>query len=394
MVNQSMVGLGSARSVIRELFEYGKKRAEVVGAENIFDFSIGNPSVPAPASVNEHAIRILQEQSATIHCYTSAQGDLKARQLFVDSLNRRFDDTYTADELYITVGAAAALISTFKALACEGDEFIVFAPFFPEYTVYIASAGAKMVIIPAEIETFQIDFDAFVACINANTKAVVVNSPNNPSGVIYSEDTLKQLTAILEQKSAEYGHPIYLISDEPYREIVFSGHTVPWVPKFYKDTIVCYSFSKSLSLPGERIGYVLVPKVMTDSGDVFAAVAGAGRALGYINAPSLFQQVTALCCDETSDISIYERNANLLVPALEQMGYYVVRPSGAFYLFMRTPEADDFAFSERAKQFNLLLVPGSGFGAPGHVRLAFCVQTEMIERALPKLKELMESYQK
>ena len=392
MVSKRMLGLGTARSVIRELFEYGNQRAAVVGRENVYDFSLGNPSVPAPPQVNETAIRILQEQPDLIHCYTSAQGDAAARQRFADSLNRRFGGDYTADQFYLTVGAAASLCCVFNGLTCPEDEFIVFAPYFPEYKVFIEGAGAKMVLIPPEIEHFQIDFAAFEAAITPNTKGVVVNSPNNPSGVVYSRQTLEQLAAALEKKEAEYGHPIYLISDEPYREIAFAGVEVPWIPHIYKDTIVCYSFSKSLSLPGERLGYVLVPGAVTDSKEVYAAVAGAGRSLGYVNAPSLFQQVTSLCCDMTSDLSVYEKNCNLLVNALREMGYHVAQPGGAFYLFPRSLEPDDMAFSERAKQFDLLLVPGSGFGAPGHFRLAYCVQTEMIERALPKFKALADSY--
>ena len=392
MVSKRMLGLGTARSVIRELFEYGNQRAAVVGRENVYDFSLGNPSVPAPDAVNEAAIRILREQPELIHCYTSAQGDAAARQRFADSLNRRFGGDYTADQLYITVGAAASLCCVFHGLTCPGDEFIVFAPYFPEYKVFIEGAGAKMVLIPPEIEHFQIDFAAFERALTPHTKGVVVNSPNNPSGVVYSRETLERLAEILRQKEEEYGHPIYLISDEPYREIVFSGFQAPWIPHLYRDTIVCYSFSKSLSLPGERMGYVLVPGQAADSGEVYAAVAGAGRSLGYVNAPSLFQQVTSLCCDMTADLSVYERNCKLLVPALREMGYHVAEPGGAFYLFPRSLEPDDLAFSERAKQFDLLLVPGSGFGAPGHFRLAYCVQTEMIQRALPKFRALADSY--
>jgi len=392
MVSERMLGLGTARSVIRELFEYGKQRAAIVGAENVYDFSLGNPSVPAPDAVNETAIRILKENPDIIHCYTSAQGDAAARQRFADSLNRRFSADYTADQFYITVGAAASLCCVFNGLTCPGDEFIVFAPYFPEYKVFIEGAGAKMVLIPPEIEAFQIDFTAFEQAITPNTKGVVVNSPNNPSGVVYSKQTLEKLVAILTAKSEEYGHPIYLISDEPYREIVFGGFEVPWIPHIYKDTIVCYSFSKSLSLPGERLGYVLVPGQVTDSKLVYAAVAGAGRSLGYVNAPSLFQQVTSLCCDMTADLKVYEENCKLLVTSLREMGYHVAQPGGAFYLFPRSLEPDDMAFSERAKQFDLLLVPGSGFGAPGHFRLAYCVQTEMIRRALPKFKALADSY--
>ena len=392
MVSERMLGLGTARSVIRELFEYGNQRKAVVGAENVFDFSLGNPSVPAPKEVNEAIIRILQENPDAIHCYTSAPGDIGARQRFADSLNRRFGEHYGPDEFYITVGAAAALCCVLNGLSCPGDEFVVFAPYFPEYKVFIEGAGAKMVMVPPEVEGFQIDFSAFESMVTSNTKGVIVNSPNNPSGVVYSVETLQKLSAILEAKSAEYGHPIYLISDEPYREIAFGGFEVAWLPKLYKDTIVCYSFSKSLSMPGERLGYVLVPNTVTEAEKVYPAVAGAGRSLGYVNAPSLFQQVTSLCCDLTADISVYERNCNLLVRELRAMGYHVVQPGGAFYLFPRSLEADDMAFSERAKQFDLLLVPGSGFGAPGHFRISYCVPTEMIERSLPKFRALAESY--
>ncbi len=392
MVSQRMLKLGTARSVIRELFEYGKQRAVQVGAENVFDFSLGNPSVPAPEALNEQAIRILQEQPELIHCYTSAQGDLGARQRFADSLNRRFHSHYTPDQFYITTGAASALCCCFSALTCPEDEFIVFAPYFPEYGVFIQSAGATMVVVPPEIETFQIDFTAFQERITPHTKGVVINSPNNPSGVVYSKDTLEHLACILREKSREYGHPIYLISDEPYREIVFGETNVEWLPDLYENTLVCYSFSKSLSLPGERLGYVLVPDTVEDASDVYAAVAGAGRSLGYVNAPSLFQQVTSLCCDMTADLSVYEENCKILVPALREMGYHVVEPNGAFYLFPRSLEPDDMAFSQKAKEFDLLLVPGSGFGAPGHFRLAYCVQTDMIHRALPRFKALAKAY--
>jgi len=387
-----MKGLGTARSVIRELFEYGKARAAQVGAENVFDFSIGNPSVPAPAAVNETAARLLREQPDLIHAYTSAQGAADARERFAASLNRRFNAGCTPDRLYLTVGAAASLCCVFNGLTCPGDEFIVFAPCFPEYKVFIEGAGARMVLIPPEIEAFQIDFDAFEKAVTPHTKGVLVNSPNNPSGVVYSRATLERLAAILTQKSGEYGHPIYLISDEPYREIVYAGVEVPWVPHIYRDTIVCYSFSKSLSLPGERIGYVFVPGEAAEGDDAYAAVAGAGRSLGYVNAPSLFQQVTSLCCDMTADIKIYEENARLFVSALREMGYHVVEPDGAFYLFPRSLEPDDAAFSERAKALDLLIAPGTGFGAPGHVRISYCVQTDVIRRALPRFKELADSY--
>ena len=392
MVSQRMLQLGTARSVIRELFEYGRRRAAEIGPENVFDFSLGNPSVPAPAEVNETAVRLLREQADTIHCFTSAPGDTGARERIADSLNRRFGQQYTVEELYLTAGAAASLSCVFGGLTCPGDEYILFAPYFPEYQVFIEGAKGKIKVIPPETEHFQIDFSAFEQAVTCRTKGVVINSPNNPSGVVYSRQTLETLAAILRAKEALYGHPIYLISDEPYREIAFRGVEVPWVPQIYPDTIVCYSYSKSLSLPGERFGYVLVPKQVTDADSVYAAAAGAGRSLGYVNAPSLFQQVVSRCCDLTADISIYERNCELLTGSLREMGYHVVQPGGAFYLFPRSLEPDDVAFSERAKTFDLLLVPGSGFGAPGHFRIAYCVQTEMIERSLPRFRALADSY--
>lgn len=392
MVNQRMLGLGTARSVIRELFEYGKIRAAQVGAENVFDFSLGNPSVPCPQEVNDTAVRILREQPEVIHCYTSAQGDQEARQRFADSLNRRFGTCYTADQFYITVGAAASLCCVFNGLTCPGDEFVVFAPYFPEYKVFIEGAGAKMVLIPPEIEGFQIDFDAFEAAISEHTKGVVVNSPNNPSGVVYSRETLERLAAILTEKSRAYGHPIYLISDEPYREIVYQADPLPWVPSYYTNTLVCYSYSKSLSLPGQRIGYVLVPRTAEDFDLVYAAVCGAGRALGYVCAPSLFQLVVANCAGQTADIAVYRKNRDLLLTALREMGYTCAQPEGAFYLFPRSLEPDAKAFCRRAQKYDLVLVPGDSFGCPGHVRISYCVPTEQIQRALPKFRKLAEEY--
>ena len=388
-----MIQLGSQRSVIRELFEFGKKRAAEIGAENVFDFSIGNPSVPAPDCVNEEIIRLIRESDpVTLHGYTSAQGDMQVRQTVAQSVNRRHGTSFHADNFYMTVGAAAALSCVLKGLTCPDDEFIVFAPYFPEYKVFIEAAGAKLVVIPADIESFQIDFDALERAITPHTKGVIVNSPNNPCGAVYSEETITRLSEILRVKSKEYGDPVYLISDEPYREIVFSGVTVPYIPKYYENTIVCYSWSKALSLPGERMGYVLIPDSVADAQTVYAAVAGAGRALGYVNAPSLFQRVCATCCDTTADVSIYERNRDLLVKNLREFGYHVVEPGGTFYLFPRSLEPDAVAFSERAKKYNLLLVPGDGFGCPGHVRISFCVPTERVERALPYFKALAKEY--
>ena len=394
MLNERMVGLGTQRSVIRELFEYGNKKIAEVGPDLVFDFSIGNPSVPAPASVNETAARIIREMDPIVlHGYTSAQGDAASRKMIADSINRRFGTDFTGDNLYLTAGAAAALCCCFHGISNPGDEIIVFAPYFPEYKVFIEGAGARVKLIPADTEAFQIDFAALEQAINDHTKAVLVNSPNNPSGAVYSEDTVKKLAAILEERAAHYGHPIYLIADEPYREIAFEGVEVPYLPNYYQNTLVCYSWSKSLSLPGERLGYVLVPTAMEDFEQVYAAIAGAGRSLGYVCAPGLFQRVCAHCADTTSDISVYETNRNLLTRGLRDMGYSVVEPGGTFYIFPKTIIDDDIAFCERAKlDYNLLIVPGTGFGCPGHTRISYCVPTERVERSLEYFDKLAKSY--
>lgn len=393
MLNERMVALGTQRSVIRELFEFGKMRAAEIGADNIFDFSIGNPSVPSPECVNETALRLIQEMDPIVlHGYTSAQGDVVVRQMMTDSINRRFGTSFGPHNLYVTVGAAAALCCCLNGICNPGDEVITFAPYFPEYKVFIEGAGASMKMIPADIEAFQIDFAAFEAAINERTKAVIVNSPNNPSGAVYSEETVKKLASVLEEASRKYGHPIYLLADEPYREIVFDGEDVPYLPNFYNNTMVCYSWSKSLSLPGERLGYVLIPDSMEDFELVYAAVAGAGRSLGYVNAPGLFQRVCAECADVTADVQIYETNRNILVKGLRDLGFHVVEPKGTFYMFPRTLEADDIAFCEKAKEFNLLIVPGTGFGCPGHTRISYCVPTERALRSLDAFAKLAACY--
>lgn len=393
MLNERMVGLGTQRSVIRELFEYGKMRAAEVGAENVFDFSIGNPSVPSPEIVNQTAKKLIDEiDPVVLHGYTSAQGDAGVRQMLIDSINKRFVVSYNKDNLYMTAGAAAALCCCLNGLCNPGDEVIVFAPFFPEYKVFIEGAGAVCKIIPADIEGFQIDFEALEATLSEKTKAVIVNSPNNPSGVVYSEETIRKLAEVLKTASQKRREPIYLIADEPYREIAFSGVDVPYLPKYYDDAIVCYSWSKSLSLPGERMGYVLVPDQVTDSKLVYSAVAGAGRSLGYVNAPGLFQRVCAMCANETADISVYETNKNLLMKSLTEMGYTIVEPGGTFYMFPRTLEKDDIAFCEAAKKHDLLIVPGTGFGCPSHMRISYCVPTERIEKSLSAFEALAKEY--
>ena len=392
-VSQRMLNLGTARSEIREAFAFAQARAAEVGAENVDDFSIGNPSVPAPATVAEAVHKLVDAiDPIKLHGYTPAQGDAQARQALAEDLNRRFGTNYTADNFYLTAGAAGALCCALSALSCPGDTFITFAPYFPEYKVFVESAGAELVTVPADIEDFQIDFAAFDQALTPNTKGVIINSPNNPTGVVYSEATIQKLAQVLTEKSKEYGHTIWLISDEPYREIVYRETPLPWVPNYYPNTLVCYSYSKSLSLPGQRIGYVLVPPQAEDADIVYAAVCGAGRALGYVCAPSLFQLVAAECTGQTADIEIYHKNRDLLLNALRDMGYTCAQPDGAFYLFPRSLEPDARAFCERARKYDLVLVPGDSFGCPGHVRISYCVPTEQIQRALHKFEQLAAEY--
>lgn len=392
-VSQRMLNLGTARSEIREAFAFAQARAAEVGAENVDDFSIGNPSVPAPATVAEAVHKLVDAiDPIKLHGYTPAQGDGQARGALADDLNRRFDTNYTADNFYLTAGAAGALCCALSALSCPGDTFIAFAPYFPEYKVFVESAGVELVTVPADIEDFQIDFAAFDQALTPNTKGVIINSPNNPTGVVYSEATIQKLAQVLTEKSKEYGHTIWLISDEPYREIVYRDTPLPWVPNYYPNTLVCYSYSKSLSLPGQRIGYVLVPPQAEDADIVYAAVCGAGRALGYVCAPSLFQLVAAECTGQTADIEIYHKNRDLLLNALRDMGYTCAQPDGAFYLFPRSLEPDARAFCERARKYDLVLVPGDSFGCPGHVRISYCVPTEQIQRALHKFEQLAAEY--
>lgn len=392
-VSQRMLNLGTARSEIREAFAFAQARAAEVGAENVDDFSIGNPSVPAPATVAEAVHKLVDAiDPIKLHGYTPAQGDGQARGALADDLNRRFGTNYTADNFYLTAGAAGALCCALSALSCPGDTFITFAPYFPEYKVFVESAGAELVTVPADIEDFQIDFAAFDQALTPNTKGVIINSPNNPTGVVYSEATIQKLAQVLTEKSKEYGHTIWLISDEPYREIIYRDTPLPWVPNYYPNTLVCYSYSKSLSLPGQRIGYVLVPPQAEDADIVYAAVCGAGRALGYVCAPSLFQLVAAECTGQTADIEIYHKNRDLLLNALRDMGYTCAQPDGAFYLFPRSLEPDARAFCERARKYDLVLVPGDSFGCPGHVRISYCVPTEQIQRALHKFEQLAAEY--
>lgn len=392
MLNETNVNLGKVRSSIRELFEYGKKRKAEIGAENVFDFSIGNPSVPAPKEVEEALRALLDTDPVALHGYTSAQGDFEARTAISDYLNKRFSTSLDADCIYMTCGASASLTVTLNALCNDGDEVITFAPFFPEYRVFAAHAGAKLVALESG-ETFQPDIKKLERALNEKTKAVLINSPNNPSGVVYREEVIKELCAVLERHTLKTGNPVYLISDEPYRELIFDdGIKVPFIMNYYKRSIVCYSYSKSLSLPGERIGYIAVNNEMEEFSDVYAGVLGAGRALGFVCAPALFQKLIATVCGVTSDISIYKKSRDVLCAALEEYGFTAVKPDGAFYLFVKSPEADAKAFSERAKKFELLFVPGDDFGCKGYVRISYCVSPDMIKRALPAFKALADSY--
>lgn len=394
MASKEMYALGSQASVIRDLFAYGQAQARIVGAENVFDFSIGNPTVPAPSCVKDAIENILEtRESVAVHGYTAAAGDTAVRQGLADYMNKTYDAGVKADNFYMTCGAAASLTITLKALVeTPQDEVILVAPFFPEYTVFIHNAGAREVILPPDTRHFQISMEAMEQAITANTRAVIINSPNNPAGTVYSADTYTQLAALLTKKSEEIGHPIYLISDEPYREIIYDGLPILYVPKFYANTVICYSYSKSLSLPGERIGYILVPDCAADAHDVYTAVCGAGRAMGFVCAPHLFQDVVLQCLGQLSDVNLYDDNRKLLYNGLKDMGYECVYPSGAFYLFVKSPEPDANAFSEKAKKLNLLIVPADSFGCPGYVRISYCVDPDMIRRSFAAFQTLIDQY--
>ena len=390
-----MFGLGNKRSIIREIFEYSKTRSAEIGAENVYDFSLGNPSVPAPKEVNETIAKLLCEKdSVLLHGYTSAQGDLAVRTTISENINSRFGVSITPDMIYMTCGAAASLSICLKAVIEEGmgDECIVFAPFFTEYRVFVENAGGKLVISSPMEKTFQVDIADFEEKITEKTKAIILNSPNNPSGVVYSKETVEALCEVLKRKSKEYGRAIYLIADEPYRELVYSGVDVPYLMNYYDNTLVCYSFSKSLSLPGERIGYIAVSPKMIDAKNVYLAVCGAGRSLGYVCAPSLFQQVIKECINAKVNIEAYKKNRDALYDNLTSYGFECVRPDGAFYLFVKSPSGDAYELYERAKSHELLVVPCDDFGVTGYVRIAYCTSYERVAGALPAFKTLAEEY--
>lgn len=396
MVNQKFYQLGTAPSVIRELFAYGLEQAKTVGPENVFDYSLGNPSIPAPAKVNQSIHDILNDtDSIKVHGYSMACGFDSAREAIAANLNRRFGTDLKAGNLFLTCGAAPGLIAVIKALLAEEDsEIMAVAPFFPEYRPFTESNGGHLVVVPADTDAFQIDLDQVERRLTPRTQAIIINSPNNPSGVVYTRQTLEGLARLLERKGAEYGHPIYIIADEPYRELVYGGVEVPFIPTVYRSTIVCYSYSKSLSLPGERIGYVYVPSFAEDSTAVYATVSGAARAMGHVCPPTLIQKVVGLCAQEQPDLQAYDENRTLLYDSLRAMGYECAKPDGAFYLFVKAPGGDAGAFSEKAKrEHNLLVVPADGFGCPGYFRLSYCVSNEMIRRSLPAFKAMMEAYQ-
>ncbi|MCM1149993.1 MAG: pyridoxal phosphate-dependent aminotransferase [Butyricicoccus sp.] len=392
MLPEKTLAWGKSRSCIRELSEYAARRKAEIGAENVFDFSLGNPSIPAPEGVNKAIAELLQGDSVALHGYTTAAGLVSLREAIAEDLNKRFDAHMSAGRLYVTCGAAAGLAISLRAILLPGDEVVVLAPFFPEYRVFVEASGGILRVVPPREGDFQLDEDAFAAALSEKTKAVIVNSPNNPSGVILSRGSIERLSDILRRHGENVGAMPYLICDEPYRELVYDGSEVPYLPAFYDNTIVCYSFSKSMSIPGERIGYIALGAGMEGWEDVCASVLGAGRALGYVNPPSLFQRVVEKCIGQTSDMSKYRENRDLLCGMLRALGFECIEPQGAFYLFMRSPEPDARAFSERAKRFELMLVPGDDFGCPGYVRIAYCVSKELIERSRGAFEALARDY--
>lgn len=392
MYNETMYERGNAPSAIRELFAYGMERKAQIGEDKVFDFSIGNPSVPAPDSVAETIRELADMAPAQLHAYSAAQGLESTRAAIAENLNKRFGTHYTADNLYLTMGAAACLSACFTALIKPGDEIIVIAPYFPEYRIWIEFAGGVCVEVPAREDNFQIDLDALEQAITEKTKAVVINTPNNPVGTVYTRETLEGLADVLVQAEQRFGHDIYLIYDEPYRELTY-GVEVPWVPAIYPNTLVCYSWSKSLSLPGDRIGYVLVPNEVHDSREVYLAVCGAGRSLGYICAPVFFQRVIERCVDEPTNVEAYAVNREILTHALDELGYEYIEPDGAFYLWIKALEPDAQAFSNKAKEHELLLVPSDSFGVDGWVRAGYCIDKSTIEHSIPAFAALKADYE-
>lgn len=391
MINESMYQLGAKKSCIRELFEYGIKQAAVVGKENVYDFSIGNPSVPAPQAVTD-AFRATaaREDTLAIHSYTPAGGAADARKAVADNLAMRTGMLIRPSNIFFTCGAAPALVSVLRALAVEKSEIIAITPYFPEYRPFVEFSGNQFVTVPADMDNFQINFPELEKRLSKNTQAIIVNSPNNPSGAVYTHETLRTLAAILKKKSKEIGHPIYIIADEPYRELTYDDAYVHYIPDIYPDTIICYSYSKVFSLPGERIGYFFIPDCVTDGERLFAAAAGAARIMGHVCAPSLQQEVVRICADVKPDLTEYDRNRTVMYDALTGYGYHCVKPQGAFYLFVKAPYGTAKEFSDKAKLENLLIVPGDDFGCPEYFRLSTCVSYEMIKKSLPVFKRLID----
>ncbi len=394
MLSQKMLALGEKRSVIREIFEYSAARRAEIGCDKVFDYSLGNPSIPAPAAVNNAICRLVTELSPIqLHGYTSAAGDINVRHTLASNIEKRFGFPADKNLLYMTCGAAASLTITLKAICNPNDEVIIPTPCFPEYRVFVENAGTTPCFVPCVDGSFQLDLEKIEKAINRNTRAIIINSPNNPTGAVFTRESLEGLSALLSKKCADMGTHITIIADEPYRELVYGDVEVPYIPCLYDNTIVCYSYSKSLSLPGERIGYILVSSRMPDAQKIYAAVCGAGRSLGYVCAPSLLQRVVAECDGIPPELSAYRENRDLLYNALTEIGYEAVRPDGAFYLFVRSLEPDANAFFERAKKYELLPVPSDDFGTPGWVRLAYCVDKKMIERSIPAFKALYQEYE-
>ena len=393
MINEFYKDMTGKGSIIRQFFDYANKKGAEIGMENIYNFSIGNPYVPVPQAFTDRMIELLQtENPVKLHSYSPSLGLPSTRQAVADSLNKRFGMNYTMDHIFMTSAAASALAHALRCVTKDGDEVITFAPYFPEYVPYVTGTGAKLTVIPADITTFQINFEEFEKALNPNVQAILINSPNNPSGIVYSTATITKLADILRAKEKEYGHPIYLISDEPYRELAYDGVEVPYLTKYYDNTVVGYSYSKSLSLPGERIGYLVIPDELTDSKEVFAAASIANRVLGCVNAPSLMQRVIKRCVDANVNLEAYDRNRNLLYNGLKECGFSCIKPEGAFYLFVKSSVENEKEFCEVCKQYNVLVVPGSSFACPGYVRIAYCVSYGQIERSLPAFRKIAEHY--